>query len=174
MEGRLVMPGVLVAYATKHGSTREVAEAVSKILRAEGVQVDLRPARGVRGPIGDRDLVVLGAPIYSGRWHRDAHRFLKRHRKELLTVPVAVFGMGPRNPGQEAWQRSRRQLDRALAKRDWLRPAAVAVFGGADPPTRHGKRRRDLRDWDAVRAWATSIGHDRVQAPPGAGAAAGP
>ena len=44
MEGRLVMPGVLVAYATKHGSTREVAEAVSKALRAEGVQVDLWPA----------------------------------------------------------------------------------------------------------------------------------
>jgi flavodoxin len=30
------MAGVLVAYATKHGSTREVAEAVSNILRAEG------------------------------------------------------------------------------------------------------------------------------------------
>jgi len=167
------MPGVLVAYATKHGSTREVAEAVSKTLRAEGVQVDLRPARGVRGPIGDRDLVVLGAPVYSGRWHRDAHRFLKRHRKELLTVPVAVFGMGPRNPGQEAWQRSRRQLDRALAKRDWLRPAAVAVFGGADP--RRGTVSSDatLRDWDAVRAWATGIGHDKAQPPPGAGAAAG-
>ena len=167
------MPGVLVAYATKHGSTREVAGAVSKTLRAEDVQVDLRPARGVRGPIGDRDLVVLGAPIYSGQWHRDAHRFLKRYRKELLTVPVAVFGMGPRNPGQEAWQRSRRQLDRALARRDWLRPAAVAVFGGVDPPTRQGKRRRDLRDWDAVRAWATGIGHDQAQPPPGAGAAAG-
>ena len=116
---------------------------------------------------------MLGAPVYSGRWHRDARRFLKRHRKELLTVPVAVFGMGPRNPGQEGWQRSRRQLDRALAKRDWLRPAAVAVFGGADPPTRHGKQRRDLRDWDAVRAWATGIGHDQAQPPPGAGAAAG-
>jgi len=173
MEGRLVMPGVLVAYATKHGFTREVAEAVSKTLRAEGVQVDLRPARGVRGPIGDRDLVVLGAPVSSRRWHRDAHRFLKRHRKELLTVPVAVFGMGPRNPGQEAWQRSRRQLDRALAKRDWLRPAAVAVFGGADP--RRGTVSSDatLRDWDAVRAWATGIGHDKAQPPPGAGAAAG-
>jgi menaquinone-dependent protoporphyrinogen oxidase len=166
------MPGVLVAYATKHGSTREVAGAVSKTLRAEDVQVDLRPARGVRGPIGDRDLVVLGAPIYSGQWHRDAHRFLKRYRKELLTVPVAVFGMGPRNPGQEAWQRSRRQLGRALAKHDWLRPAAASrAVRGADPPTRHGKRPRDLRDWDAVRAWATGIGHDQAQAP--AGAAAG-
>jgi flavodoxin len=39
MKGRLVRPGVLVAYATKHGSTREVADAVSKTLRAEGIQV---------------------------------------------------------------------------------------------------------------------------------------
>jgi menaquinone-dependent protoporphyrinogen oxidase len=116
---------------------------------------------------------VLGTPIYSGRWHRDARRFLKRYRKELLTVPVAVFGMGPRNPGHEAWQRSRRQLDLALARRDWLRPAAVAVSGSADPPMRDGKRRRDLRDWDAVRAWATGIGHDQAQPPPGAGAAGG-
>lgn len=167
------MPGVLVAYATKHGSTREVAEAVSQTLRAQGVQVDLRPARDVRGPMGDRDMVVLGAPIYSGRWHRDVHRFLKRHRKELLTVPIAVFGMGPRDPGEEAWQRTRGQLGLALAKRDWLRPAAVAVFGGVDPPMREGKPRRDLRDWDAIRAWAASIGHDQAQAPPNTGAAGG-
>ena len=125
-----------MTYTAKHGSTREVAGPVSKILRAQGVRVDLRPACGVRGPIGDRDLVVPGAPIYSRRWHRDARRFLKRHRKELLTVPVAVSG-------------------------------------GADPPARQGRRRRDLRDWDAVRAWAAGIGHDQAQPPPGAGAAAG-
>jgi menaquinone-dependent protoporphyrinogen oxidase len=57
------MPIVLVAYATKHGSTREVAEAVSGALRAEGVQVGFRPARDVRGPISDRDLVVLGVCV---------------------------------------------------------------------------------------------------------------
>lgn len=144
---------VLVVYATKHGSTRQVAEAIAETLQARGVEVEFHPARELRGPMGKQDLVVLGAPIYSGRWHRDAHRFLKRHRGELLTVPVAVFGMGPREPGQEAWQHARRQLDRALARRDWLRPSAVAVFGGVDPP-RRGAQQRDLRDWDAIRAWA--------------------
>jgi Flavodoxin domain len=98
---------------------------------------------------------VLGAPVYSGRWHRDAHRFPKRHRKELLTVPVAVFGMGPRNPGQEAWQRSRRQLDRALAKRDWLKPAAVAVSGGVDP-------RRGKVSGDAICGTGTRSGPGRA------------
>jgi menaquinone-dependent protoporphyrinogen oxidase len=147
---------VLVVYATKHGSTREVAEAISVTLRERGAEVELRPARDVREPIGGRDLIVLGAALYSGRWHNDAHRFLKRHRKEL-SVPVAVFGMGPRDPSEEAWQRSRAQLDRALAKHDWLRPVAVAVFGGVDPPKREGGPRRDLRDWDAVRAWASQV-----------------
>ena len=148
---------ILVAYATKHGSTREVAEAISATLREHGAQVESRPAREVRGSIGHADLVVLGGAIYSGRWHRDAHRFLKRHRKELLSVPVAIFGMGPRSGGEEAWQRSRTQLDRALAKRDWLKPEAVAVFGGVDPPGREGKPRRDLRDWDVIRQWATEV-----------------
>jgi hypothetical protein len=51
-------------------------------------------------------------------------------------VPVAVFGMGPRSDTEEAWQRSRSRLDRALAKRGWLTPGAVMVFGGVDPPAR--------------------------------------
>ena len=97
------------------------------------------------------DLVVLGAPIYSGRWHRDAHRFLKRHRTTSRWSPLPYSPWGPRSGDEEGWQRSRAQLDRALAKRGWLAYVAVAVFGGVDPPKeRHGER-RDLRDWEAIR-----------------------
>jgi len=151
------MTTVLVAYATRHGSTREVAEAIATRLRDEAATVDVRPARSVREPVAGWDLVMLGAPIYSGRWHRDAHRFLKRHRSELLLMPVAVFGMGPRSGTEDGWARSRAQLDRALAKHEWLVPAATALFGGVDPPKRAGEPRRDLRDWDAIREWAGSI-----------------
>ena len=153
---------VLVAYATRHGSTREVAEDIAGTLRALGADVELREACGVPGPGGfarDRagtwSLVVLGAPLYSGRWHRDAHRFLRRHRKELADVPVAVFGMGPRKDDVLAWERSRTQLDRALAKHGWLTPTAVMVFGGVDAPDK--RPRRDLRDWTKIDAWAASI-----------------
>jgi menaquinone-dependent protoporphyrinogen oxidase len=147
---------ILVAYATRNGSTRDVADAISRSLRASGADVELCAARDIRGPLGHRELIILGAPIYSGRWHRDAHRFLKRHRKELGVIPVAVFGMGPRDPGEEAWQRSRQQLDRALARRDWLKPVTVAVFGGADPPKR-ARKRRDQRDWAQIGAWGSSL-----------------
>ena len=102
------------------------------------------------------DLVMLGAPLYSGRWHRDAHRFLNRHREELGRVPVWVFGMGARSGSPEAWRRARFQLDRALAKRAWLQPIASTVFGGVDPPDTDGVR-RDLRDWDEIHAWASDV-----------------
>ena len=107
------MSDILVAFATKAGSTEEVAAAIADALRKSGNIVDLRRARDVREPASRWGCIVLGAPIYSGRWHRDAHRFLKRHRGELERVPVAIFGMGPRSPEEEAWQRSRSQLDRA-------------------------------------------------------------
>ncbi|HEY5185073.1 MAG TPA: flavodoxin domain-containing protein [Actinomycetes bacterium] len=151
------MGGVLVVYATKHGSTREVAEVIAAVLRDDAVTVDVRPARAVRGSLAGWDLVVLGAPLYSGRWHRDAHRFLKRHREELRRVPVAVFGLGPREGTDQAWQTSRSQLDRALSKHGWLSPTACALFGGADALDRATSHRRDLRDWAAIQAWADQI-----------------
>ncbi len=152
------MSGILVVYATRNGSTKAVAEAIATELQGHGAIVDVRPAKAARDPLTGHELVVLGGAIYSGRWHRDAHRFLKQHREDLAGVPVAVFGMGPREDRPESWQRTRAQLDRALAKRPWLAPAAVAVFGGADPPGRHGRHaRRDLRDWAAIRRWAREV-----------------
>ena len=146
---------VLVAYATKNGSTQQVADAVAVALRERGAQVTLLPARAARESVAGYDLVVLGAPLYSGRWHRDAHRFLRRHRRELAAVPVAVFAMEPRADTEDAWQRSRAQLDRALAKRGWLDPVTVTVFGGVDPPGNSKRPPRDLRNWETIATWAT-------------------
>jgi menaquinone-dependent protoporphyrinogen oxidase len=151
------MSAVLVVYATQHGSTRDVADAIATTLRECGCDVDLHPASEVRDTPAGADLVVLGAPLYSGRWHKDAHRFLKRHRAELVSIPVAAYGMGPRDDTDEAWQAARKQLNNALHKHGWLTPAAVAVFGGVDPPKRHLVLRRDLRDWNAIRDWARTL-----------------
>jgi len=148
---------VLVAYASRHGSTEEVARFIAGVVGRHGVEVATQAAAEVRGSVAGHRLVILGGAIYSGRWHRDAHRFLKRHRDQLSRVPVAVFGMGPRELGAEAFARAEAQLVRALAKRDWLHPVATAVFGGVDPPSRRPDRRRDARDWAAIEAWASAL-----------------
>lgn len=151
------MEAALVAYATKGGSTREVAMAIAQTLRSRGLSVAVAEAAHVRERVKDYDLIVLGGAIYSGRWHRGAQRFLRRHRRELKTPAVAIFGMGPREDVQEAWETSRAQLQKALAKQPWLHPVAVTVFGGVDPPKKRGHR--DLRDWNAIRAWAETLVH---------------
>lgn len=146
---------ILVAYATRHESTGEVAGAIAGILEAGPDEVDLAPAHSLVDPVDGYRLVILGAALYHGRWHHDAHWFLRHHRAELAHVPVAVFGMGPRTDKARAWLRSRAQLDRALARHRWLTPVSVALFGGVDPPSRRSGR--DLRDWDAIATWAMTL-----------------
>lgn len=158
---------VLVGYATRYGSTQEVAEAVAAALRERGLAVDLQPMRQVRTLAGYR-AVVLGAPLFMFRWHKDALRFLSRHRNALTERPVAVFALGPvHDPyDEQEWQDSRAQLDKALAEFPWLAPVALEVFGGKyDPATLRfpislfaGKEpASDLRDWTAIRTWASHL-----------------
>ncbi len=146
---------VLVTHASRHGSTSEVAARVVDRLRELGHDATLRAARD-RAPVDGYDMVVVGGSLYTGRWHADAQRFLRRHRAELDGRAVAVFAMGPRRDDPEAWTASRDQLESALAKLAWLQPAAIAVFGGRDPKPKHSVL-RDLRDWAAIDAWADSL-----------------
>jgi menaquinone-dependent protoporphyrinogen oxidase len=153
---------ILVAYATKHESTHEVAETLAACMRERGVEVDVRPAAEV-GMLKPYGAVVLGGALYMGRWHRDARRFLAHHRDDLAHLPIAVFAMGPLEMTPTDVDGSRRQLDRALAKERDLAPVAVTIFGGVvDPAKLHfpftHMDATDARDWQAIRAWADELG----------------
>lgn len=158
---------VLVAYATRSGSTQEVAAAIVEALRATGLEVELRPAREVRTLEGYR-AVVLGAPFYMFHWHRDALRFLSRHRPALEARPVAVFALGPTSLDDVEKPEVRDQLDQALGKYPWLKPVAATMFGGRWDPAKLGfpwhllpalkqVPASDIRDWEAIRAWAAGL-----------------
>ncbi|RJQ54167.1 MAG: flavodoxin [Actinobacteria bacterium] len=158
---------ILVGYATRYGSTKEVAEAVAAALRDRGLTVDLRPLREVR-TLDDYGAVVMGAALYMYRLHKDARRFLSRHRQALTKRPVAIFALGPvHDPSKEKeWRDSRAQLDKELANFPWLTPVAIEVFGGKFDPADlsfpmswfAGKApASDARDWDRIRAWAGDL-----------------
>ena len=158
---------VLVGYATRYGSTQEVAEAVVATLRKCGLAVDIQPMREVHTLTGYR-AVVLGAPLFMFRWHKDALRFLSRFCEALRERPVAVFALGPTHDpyDEKEWRDSGAQLDKELAKFPWLTPVALEMFGGKYDPAKlrfpinwlAGKESAsDLRDWTAVRAWASNL-----------------
>jgi menaquinone-dependent protoporphyrinogen oxidase len=151
----------LVAYATKHGSTRQVAVAIADALVDRGLEVGLRPAAEVKDLTG-YDAVVLGGALYTGRWHRDARQFLSRHRATLAGIPLAVFGLGPLTLEPKDVEGSRKQLERALARTPELKPALVAVFGGVVSPSQlhfplSHMHPSDARDWDAIEDWAQLV-----------------
>jgi menaquinone-dependent protoporphyrinogen oxidase len=159
---------VLVAYASKYGSTHEVAEAIAATLRQHGLLVAVRPA-GEVDDLGEFGGVVLGGGIYMGRWHRDARGFARHFAAELEDVPVALFALGPVDDEPEHRASSEKQFAVALDKLSF-EPIATEVFGGAIDPRKlafpfNRMPAADIRDWDAVRAWATELA-DRFQAAP--------
>lgn len=167
---------VLVAYATKYGSTKEVAEAVAATLREQGLDAHVRPMKEVQ-QVDPYSAVVLGTPLYIGSWLKDTDRFLARHQEALQRRPVAVFALGPagtpRQPPAAVQPGPKDQLAKQLAKVPWLKPTSTEVFAGkidmahlnfldgllamlpASPL--HGMQSADNRDWAAIRAWATSL-----------------
>jgi menaquinone-dependent protoporphyrinogen oxidase len=160
------MTRIVVAYATRHGSTAEVADAIADELRSGGFAVDVAPVADVHD-VSAYDGVVVGGSLYTGRWHRDALRFLRVHADELREreVPVAVFAMGPQTLEADAVAGSRRQLDSALSKVPALEPRLVAIFGGVVDPAKlrfpfNRMHASDARDWDAIGEWAQRFGRE--------------
>ncbi|MGH3341994.1 MAG: flavodoxin domain-containing protein [Carbonactinosporaceae bacterium] len=154
---------VLVAYATKHGSTAEIAAAVADTVMASGLNAEVRPASDIRDVEG-YSAVILGSPVYMTRWRREALVFGRRHHSSLCERPVWLFSSGP--------------LDDSALREDIPAPRAVArlarqlgarghvTFGGCLTADARGFLERrlvqtgragDFRDFEQIRAWARKV-----------------
>ena len=155
---------VLVAYATKLGSTGEIAETIAHVLRDGGHRSTAQPARDVTG-LDDWDAVVLGSAVYAAHWQRDARRFTERFREDLKVRPLWLFSGGP--------------LDRRLARADQpitpygaeitagLGARAHRTLGGrltreaaVDPQVLQTHHLGDFRDWQSIVEYAYRIGRE--------------
>jgi len=154
---------VLVAYGTTNGSTARIAEAVADVLRKEGLTVEALPARSVES-VEAYDAVVVGGGLYAGRWHRDARRFVRRHRRALTGRPLWFFSSGPLDATA-----SERDIPpvpgvrRAMARLD---AKEHITFGGCLEEGAKGRIARmivssgkggDFRDFGQIESWAAGI-----------------
>ena len=157
---------ILVAYATRNGSTTGIAGAVGKELQSAGYNVEVKEIKTVT-TIEGYDSIVIGAPIYIGKVI-DVARFVGRYRDQLSTRPVAAFAVGilaPASKDPKQVEDSMKALHTSLAP---LQPVAVTLFAGRlDPEKLSFIQRRmtgfvkapkgDFRDWDAIAAWAREL-----------------
>ncbi|PKL55421.1 MAG: flavodoxin, partial [Methanomicrobiales archaeon HGW-Methanomicrobiales-6] len=76
---------ILVAYATRYGSTAEVAEAIGEELRKAGITVDVQPVGEVQD-LSPYRAAVIGSPIYMGKWLPESQVFIEKNQQYLRTI----------------------------------------------------------------------------------------
>lgn len=160
---------VLVAAASRHGATAEIAGRIAADLGDRGLFVEKQTLPLADDEVGRYDAFVIGSAIYLGKWLKDATRFLEAHTAELNAHPTWLFASGS-IVGDPPVGDDPNAMRASLAEK--LVAAAHArehkLFAGKldssklrtreKLPVRmaHG-REGDWRDWQQVDAWADSI-----------------
>lgn len=163
---------ILITYASRAGSTAEVAEAIGKTLTEGGTQVDVIPMQEVKDLSAYR-AVVAGSAIRGSKWLPEAVQFIQTHRSTLAEKPFAMFTvcitMAMKNAenyraGVAGWVAPVRALVKPLSEEffagmldfsklpiNWdTLMLRMTVALGIFP-------RGDHRDWNAIRTWAESL-----------------
>jgi menaquinone-dependent protoporphyrinogen oxidase len=162
------MTKVLVTYASEHGGTAQIAQAIAKVLRQFDLEVTAKRMNEIES-LADYGAVVLGSAIYVGDWLPEAHKFLEKHQVTLSEKPLWLFSSGPTGTGDAL-----SLLDGALVPLSleelvgFIHPREIRVFHGKIdlrrlPPNERemikaaNVPRGDYRNWEAIKRWATEI-----------------
>jgi menaquinone-dependent protoporphyrinogen oxidase len=159
---------VLIAYASKYGSTAEIAEKIGEVLRQQGAQVDVMPVKAVKDLTPYR-AVILGSAVYMGFWRKEVGKFLKNNEQKLTERAMWLFSSGPSGEGDpmellKGWRLPPGQQPIV----DRIKPRDIAVFHGNLDVKKLNRFERwvinkvkaqtgDFRNWDVIIAWASSI-----------------
>ncbi len=165
---------VLVAYATKYGSTRDIAETIGETIRASGLEVDVARASAVTDLL-PYQAVVLGSALYAAHWRREANRFVVRHTHALQRRPVWLFSSGPLDHSADAGILP--PAPSVAITTDPIHARDHRTFGGRlaadtpgmDPQILATHPIGDFRDWEAIRSWAAGIAREIAGLVPASG-----
>lgn len=163
---------ILVAYASRCGSTGEVAEAIGQVLCESGVSTDIRQVEKV-SDLSPYRAVIVGSAIRSNEWLPEAIEFVKMHRDPLSRVPVAYFltSLMVVQDTEETHRAAATCLESMCEQVPQVQPVDVCTFAGkldfgklpfvfrfVWPFTAGGAvRAGDYRDWEAIHSWAAGL-----------------
>ncbi len=161
---------ILVAYASKCGSTGEIAEAIGKVLCQSGAAVDVKRAQDVKD-LKPYRAVILGSAIRMSKPLSEVVNLAKKQRTALAALPVACFSAGLAMKADTPENREKAKLHLTPLLYELNSPIGIGLFGGkldyaALSPIfrwmfsqdKSGEMAEgDWRDWDAIGAWAKAL-----------------
>jgi menaquinone-dependent protoporphyrinogen oxidase len=160
---------VLVAVASRHAATAEIAEFIGAELRASLRAVDPTAQVDVRGigtiaDLEEYDAVLVGSAIYLGRWLKSARHFVAAHAGSLRRRPVWLFASGPVGQPLEPQLEppELRAMTEACGAREHrlfagrLRTADLQVGERVAVRAVHAEE-GDYRDWEEIGSWAREV-----------------
>lgn len=162
---------VLVAFASEHGSTAGVAEAIGKTLAKGGMTVEVRRMPEVRD-LSPYRAVIAGSAIHAGEWLPEAMQFIKVNQSSLRQRPFAAFLVCMTLSMENA--KYREHVATWLEPvRELVTPVSEGLFAGVLDVKRVPSfadrlkfrmsvamgfwKEGDHRDWAAIDAWAASL-----------------
>jgi menaquinone-dependent protoporphyrinogen oxidase len=167
---------VLIATASKHGATQEIAARIGKRLGERGIDVDVKNLERTE-ELGGYDAFVIGSGIYLGSWLKEARRFLDAHADELARRPTWLFASGS-IVGKPPVADDPNALRAGLAERlvEVTHARGHKLFAGKLDTSTLGLLEKaavrgahasegDHRDWQAIDEWAARIAEELERSP---------
>ena len=162
---------MLIGYASRFGSTRDIAIRIADTVRARGNDVDVRSVDEI-SDFDRYDAVVFGSGVYDGSWTVEATELMRRHAAVLARKPVWLFSVGSFG--------DRHPIVGGLIKKEpkeisefeqLLHPRDYRVFAGVIDLDHWpawgrllfkalGGHAGDNRQWPDIDAWAEEIAHE--------------
>jgi menaquinone-dependent protoporphyrinogen oxidase len=157
---------VLVTYASRAGSTEEIAEVVAADLIRRGFTVDLLPVKQA-SRLDGYSAVVIGSAVRMGSWLPEAVKFVQQNAAALNRLPTAFFSVHLMNLGEDEASRKARGIYLDTVRKH-VQPRHEALFAGVGDMAKVsfiegliGKLVKspegDFRDWKVIHAWAADI-----------------
>ncbi len=165
---------LLIVYASKYGSTAEIAEIIGKELQKRSHQVTVAAVDQVDavGSLEAFDGFVIGSAVYAGSWLKKAAAFLRANKSLLASRPVWLFSSGPTGQGDpneimDGWLFP----ENLESLRNQIKPQDIIFLHGKIDPEQLNPAERmiiksvkatvgDYRDWLVIRGWAGKIDTD--------------
>ncbi len=167
---------ILVAYASAHGTTGEIAKFIANSLSVYGADVVHKAVETVES-VKEYDAFILGTAIHEGIWLREMMLFIDKFEAELAEKPVYFFVTCIRIAEADGYEHvMKNYMDtKTLGK---LKVKNVNAFGGAiqlkeidwnerwtlglryDGTNLQSRLNADYRDWYAIGAWTNNIAKD--------------